>query len=532
MDLETREQRVRALETLLAELVKSMRSSFMYPPGHPSLKKSYDNTYRFFQDFLQSGGEFSITSVKEGIDFEEAPLTRDNEALRKLSQDLNLKNIYRLTFKNAMTVQEFEAFVSLVSMDSKKFRDLGGVSTLLPRYEIKNISAKEMEYDNLVKDGQATERVEPEKEGTIEGQSGTHEEVTKLAQAPVEETEEEDELDKEIEQYLSLLKPELDPERFKKILLSLIRLSENLSKEGKTEYVVKIVVGLTRESMSGARRPEAFSKMCVAAVRKCPIDSIIPQALDGFSSKDEKDRGLYRRLIRIIGEKAIEPALMRLIESSDSLERRNLINLLIGFGEAVRPKLEIYLFDERWYVVRNMAVILGEIKSEKSLNPLSRAVMHKDSRVRREVIKALTRIGGKKVPVFLLQLLPTAPEQFALIIINSLGVLGDASATEPLIAIVRKRDPLHRNYELRKESIAALAKLKNPDAVEALGRILLKKEFLGGMRYEDLRISAARALGRIGGQRSIELLTNGSKLRNRNVKRAAAAALLALGIHQ
>ncbi len=532
MDIETREQRVRALETLLAELVKSMRSSFMYPAGHPSLKKSYENTYRFFQDFLHSTGEFSITSGKEGIDFEEAPLTRENEALRKLSQDLNLKNIFRLTFKNSMTGQEFSAFVSLISMDSKKFRDLGGVSSLFPRYEIRNIAAKEMEYDNLLKDGQAPERVEPEKEGSVEGQTGSHEVVTKLAQAPAEKIEEEDELEKEIEQYLSLLKSEVDPERFKKVLLSLIRLSENLSKEGKTEYVVKIVVGLTKESMSAARRPEAFSKMCIAAVRKCPIDTIIPQALDGFSSKDEKNRELYRRLIRIIGDRAVEPALIRLIESNDSMERRNLINLLIGFGEAVRPKLEIYLFDERWYVVRNMAVILGEIKSEKSLNPLSRAVMHKDSRVKREVIKALTRIGGKKVSAFLLQLLPAAPEQFALMIINSLGVLGDSSATDPLIAIVRKRDPLHRNYELRKESIAALAKLKNPDAIEALGRILLKKEFFGGMRYEDLRISSARALGRIGGQRSIELLTNGSKLRNRNIKRAAAAALLALGIRQ
>lgn len=216
MDIETREQRVRALETLLAELVKSMRSSFMYPAGHPSLKKSYENTYRFFQDFLHSTGEFSITSGKEGIDFEEAPLTRENEALRKLSQDLNLKNIFRLTFKNSMTGQEFSAFVSLISMDSKKFRDLGGVSSLFPRYEIRNIAAKEMEYDNLLKDGQAPERVEPEKEGSVEGQTGSHEVVTKLAQAPAEKIEEEDELEKEIEQYLSLLKSEVDPERFKK----------------------------------------------------------------------------------------------------------------------------------------------------------------------------------------------------------------------------------------------------------------------------------------------------------------------------
>ena len=76
MDLETREQRAGVLEKVLAELVKSMRSCFMYPPGHPSLKKSYENSYHYFRDFLDAVGEFSFTSDKEGIDYEEAPLTQ------------------------------------------------------------------------------------------------------------------------------------------------------------------------------------------------------------------------------------------------------------------------------------------------------------------------------------------------------------------------------------------------------------------------------------------------------------------------
>jgi HEAT repeat protein len=536
MDPETKELQANALEKVLAELVKSMRSSFMYPPGHPSLKKSYENAHRYFRDYLNSVGEFSITSAKEGIDYEEAPLNRDNEALKRLSQDLIQKNIFRLTFKNTIIPEEFESFVSLIAMDSRKFRSMGSAATLFSEHGIKGIAVKEMEYDSLLKDSAAGERGEVEKESPdLPPEADVHgappQADPQVLQSVPEFKEEEDVIQKEIDHYLSLLSKEVDPERFKKILLNLIRLCEDLTKEQKMDYVLTILMGLARETIISSRRPEAFAKMCVSAIRRCQTTHAVPLILDAYVSLDDKNREMVRRLLRIIGEESIEPALAKLIDSQDAQSRRGLINLLIGFGESARPKLEIYLFDDRWYVVRNMAVILGEIRSEKSLNSLSRAVNHKDFRVQREVIKALTRIGGPKVSSFLLRLLPTAPEQLSLIIINSLGVLGDASATKLLIEIALKKDIFHKNYELRKEAINALAKLKDPEAVETLGRILTKREFLGGIRYEDLQIGAARALGRIGGERSIEFLTRAASGRNRNIKRAATASLAALGAH-
>lgn len=506
----------------------------MYPPGHPSLRKSYENSHQFFRGFLDAAGEFSFTSAKEGIDYEEVPLNRESEAIKRLSHDLIQKNIFRLTFRTAMTQEEFESFVSLIAMDNRKFRELGNATSLFSEHKIKGISVKEMEYDNLLKDDAAGERGETQKDvsGSVskDAPQGLGGETDFLTPQPVPEPKEEDVIQKEIDQYLSLLGKETNPERFKKILLNLIRLCETLTKEEKLNYVLTILTGLTRETIVSGKRPEAFAKMCISAIRKCQATSAIPLILDNYVSTNDKTREIFHRLLRIIGDESIEPALTNLINSQDGQARRNLINLLVSFGESARPKLEIYLFDDRWYVVRNMAVMLGEIRSEKSLNSLSRAVNHEDFRVQREVIKALTRIGGTKVSSFLIRLLPTAPEQFSLIIINSLGALGDPAAVEPLIEIVLKKDMFHKNYELRKEAINALAKLRNQEAVEALGRIITKKEFFGGIRYEDLQIAAVRALGRIGGEHSIDFLTKAAAGRNRNIKRAAAASLNVLGI--
>ncbi len=506
----------------------------MYPPGHPSLKKSYENSHRFVREFLDAAGEFSFTSAKEGINYEEAPLNKDSDAVKRLSQDLIQKNIFRLTFRTTMLPEEFESFVSLIAMDNKKFRALGNATSLFSEHKIKGISVKEMEYDNLLKEGAAGERGEMEKDDSaLASEDEQHEPPQeKIFQAahPSSEEQQEDVIQKEIDQYLSLLGTETNPDRFKNVLLNLIRLCEILTKEQKMDYVLKILTGLTRATIVSAKRPEIFAKMCISAIRKCQTTPAIPLILDSYASQNDSAREILRRLLRIIGDESIEPALATLIDSQDGQVRRNLINLLVGFGESARPKLEIYLFDDRWYVVRNMAVILGEIRSEKSLNSLSRAVNHMDIRVQREVIKALTRIGGAKVSSFFLRLLPTAPEQLSLIIINSLGMLGDPVAVEPLVEIVLKSDIFHRNYEPRKEAINALAKLKSQEAVEALGRVLTKKEFFGGIRYEDLQIAAVRALGRIGGERSIALLTKADAGRNRNIKKAATASLNVLGI--
>lgn len=50
------------------------------------------------------------------------------------------------------------------------------------------------------------------------------------------------------------------------------------------------------------------------------------------------------------------------------------------------------VYDKRWYVVRNIVVILGNIGGNRALTFLQKALKHADDRVRREVIGALVRM--------------------------------------------------------------------------------------------------------------------------------------------
>jgi len=492
----------------------------MYPEGHPSLKKSYENAYNVLQKFLENERELDISLKKEGLFNKDVPLNKGNEVIKNLSQDMNMKSVSNLTFKNGLTLDEFNSFMNLFAMEHGQFRDAGGAIKLFSENGIKLITVKEAAFDGLVKEGHAEEIGEEEAETAVDVEMPEE----------VEEEEDDKELVEEIEHLLMLLVKETDPSRIKKILISIIKLAGELTAQEKIDYVLKLLISVSKEAHPRRRRPKEIQQMCVKTVRKCANSEVIKGALDSFGKKDDKLRNELGILIKVIGEESITPALEMLIESEESFVRRNLIKLIVSFGEMARPKVEIFLFDERWFVVRNMANILGEIKSEKSLNSLSRVMNHDEIRVQREVIKALTRIGGKNVTIYFLRMLEDAPQQLAFILINSLGALGDTMAVEPLIKIATTRDILYRNFEIRREAINSLARLGSRESIEALGKILLKGEFLGGIRNEDLRITAAKALGRLGGEKATGYLFKAAKKRNKNIKRASAAALKALGV--
>lgn len=497
----------------------------MYPEGHPSLKKSYENAYNVLQEFLANKQELDITLKKEGLFHNEMPLNKGNEVIKNLSQDMNMKSVSSLIFKNGITAEEFNSFMSLFAMDHSDFREAGGALKLFSENGIKQITVKETAFDGLIKEGH------PEEDGEDIGEDEAEAPVeVEIPEEVAEEEEEDKELNEEIEHLIMLLAKETNPNRIKKVLISIIKLSEKLTAQEKIDYVLKMLVAVAKEAHPRRRRPKEIQQMCIKTVRKCAAEGLINAALTNFCTKDDKGKNELGILIKVIGEESIAPALGLLTESEDSLTRRNIIKLIVSFGELARPKVEILLFDERWYVVRNMANILGEIKSEKSLNSLSRVMNHDDIRVQREVIKALTKIGGKNVAIFFLRMLEDASMQLTFILINSLGALGDPMAVEPLLNIATKRDLLYRNFEIRREAINSLARLGNQNSVDSLGKILLKGEFFGGIRNEELRITAAKALGRLGGEKAIGYLSKAIKKRNKSIKKASMTALKTLGI--
>lgn len=530
MNVENRSEIIPACEAFFVELNKSLRSISMYPSGHPLLKKTSEQTYIVFRNFVNRVGEFTITIGKQSIFFNDVPFGKENEIIIKFSHDLALKNIHKLTFTPDLTVEEFHSFLELLRLDETKIRQLGGIHKLFQEKNIIHLNVKELEYEKLLNELAAEQEDEVEPSESLAPPPAPADEPPPMIAEIIEEAPKVDqELENELFGYLRLLSSENSIDRYKKIIVDLIRFVEDLQNEGHNNLAFEALLGLAREMIPQKKRTPEFISLCQRAIKKLSLPEIISDLVNRFSDREIKNRAELSMLFKAIGHPTISPLLERLIESTDSSIRRNLIQLLVNLGDLARPKIEIFLFDERWYVVRNMAMILGDIKNEKSLNSLSRVINHKDIRVQREVIHSLTKIGGKHIAPFFLHILGEVSPQLSLIIINSLGILGDPIATEPLISIVQKRDFFYRNYEIRKQAIISLGMIRAKEAVEPLGKLLLKGEFLGGIRNEDLRITAARSLARIGGEKAIAMLHLATNKRNYSIRKAAEASLATMG---
>jgi hypothetical protein len=93
-------------------------------------------------------------------------------------------------------------------------------------------------------------------------------------------------------------------------------------------------------------------------------------------------RGLADRMINDLAD---EPSLSG---------RRRISSLLVRLGKDAVPSLVSALQDQRWYVVRNVVMILGKIGDPSCTDGLAPVLGHGHVQVKREVLNSLSVLGG------------------------------------------------------------------------------------------------------------------------------------------
>jgi hypothetical protein len=99
------------------------------------------------------------------------------------------------------------------------------------------------------------------------------------------------------------------------------------------------------------------------------------------------------QVLRRMGGDGTEVLLSHMVECEDAAERRAYFNAVKEMTDGGDLLLNMLTHDQ-WYVLRNVAVLCGELQVEKAVHPLSKLMGHDDERVRRAAAGALARIGG------------------------------------------------------------------------------------------------------------------------------------------
>lgn len=192
-------------------------------------------------------------------------------------------------------------------------------------------------------------------------------------------------------------------------------------------------------------------------------------------------------------------------------KNQEVLNMSDGAVEGCIAALEC-----KYYTIRRSAAeTLGVMGDKKALKPLTRALEDSHGEVCVAAINALGKIGSRKAVRKLIKLLKKSKyKHIKLRVVKTLGKIGDKRAVKPLIKRINSK-------KIGIEVMGALGAIGDKRAIAPLSGQLANSDV-------KCRRAAVEALGRIGGNETIDALVMAANDGDNTVRESAIKSLVAL----
>jgi len=339
----------------------------------------------------------------------------------------------------------------------------------------------------------------------------------------------------EVKEYMDSFNERKIEEQASTVLLDLIRLetelrdyaeiAKNLGKAamdflltGRYEKAKEIIEVLVEEAGPEKRKTDEERNACKGAMEELRDIAIVHELVAALRDWGKEKYETIHFILLNMGEIAVAPLLDALARETDRSLRKKIISILVSLGEQAIPEIVRRFSDKNWYVVRNMVRILREIGKEKAVRYFNLLLKHEDSRVRKEVIYALSTIGGAEAYGVIHSMADDPDEGVRRNAIKYLGAMKNKGAVPLLLELIHRRNPFGRNNSLVISGIEALGEIGAEEAVPGLIQLLRKSTIFARRKNDELRVAAATALEKIGSKEAMEALTRGSRYRRKIIR--------------
>jgi HEAT repeat protein len=304
-------------------------------------------------------------------------------------------------------------------------------------------------------------------------------------------------------------------EGFEPLFARLQSLFRSFVTAGRLEPAVAVA-----ERMEALSRDPRFDPEFGARVGQAMSEMADPESvsaiLDALYRRGPSAAALARRLIDALGTAVGRIFLLALAEETDKSKRHRLLEVLVSMGPSIVPEAIVLLDDPRWYVVRNMVLILHRVGGPGTIEPVRRCAVHPDLRVRLEAIKGLLKLDLETARGMLARAINDPDPKLAETAISLAGSYAIAEAVEPLLGIVEGWDVLGKRRSLRLRALRALGELADPAALPRLEHFF-KNRIIPVVSREERR-AAYRALQTYPLPARDEIVQRGLRSRDREIR--------------
>jgi HEAT repeat protein len=253
------------------------------------------------------------------------------------------------------------------------------------------------------------------------------------------------------------------------------------------------------ESLGGLASPEMIHAL---------IDSL-------HNAPPEKAR-VIQRLTEALGAGARRNLLIALTEESNRSRRRRLFDFITSLGPVIAPEVTAFLGDSRWYVLRNMIVLLRTMNDRTSLPEIRKLAAHRDLRVKMEAIKSLFLLDSGVPPELLTNVINDPDPKVAETAVALVGSAGIKQGLQPLLRIVSGSDVFGGHRALRLKAIRALGELGDPGALPEMQHFF--RDSLLPWPAKEERIAAWESLAGYPQAARADLVERGSRSRDAQIR--------------
>ena len=412
---------VARVRTLMRQMVTVLKTTATYKAGHSVFEKSVDMLYTNLKAFLEEHETLVLRIRKKEIAYGDqvvyVPIGRSDAFIHPLYRD----GIRKLTFNKDLTRDELTAFAETLvgaretdPYESDLVTDLWKRDLANINYDAEDIYLERNESDGIDHLGEeikaAGEQQQP-RNGTQSAdfllrELGLESNAGASLEKEVGSLSEDD-----IAQFRSQVMAEDESRILEKSSMICLEILESTTKE----EVFRRTARFLGEICDWLVSVHEFMRVCsiISDLRTIAQQNDVPESTREAIADVIRKRGDREKISEIeayvetltdakmeelfcyLGQMdpvAVEPLCRMLAEAETRRVRYMLARAVSIVAKDSADRLEPFLNDSRWYVVRNIAMILGMIATESALPYLRQVARHEEPRVRREVARALGRI--------------------------------------------------------------------------------------------------------------------------------------------
>lgn len=553
------------VKDILRTLAKTLRAFNAYPKDNPICQKFSTELSGKFNSFFEYGDELALDVGQYSFSCKGNEVYRSEEAPGNFSMLLFADGIRQIKFHRGISMEEIIDFIDILRLAPKPgSNEDDDIVTLLWAKNIRHMSYTALEETideqflveegSLRKDfllfdiGPETDE-DPKMKKNISGaeadcvwapgipasaagaggMTGTGLRALREELSGFDETSL---LSSAAYLLFDLLARGQDPADFPDIIYNLGRILDMAMDRKDLPGAIAVLKGLRRVFSSPA---------CAAASQKELLGGIISRAGSPGNLmtvfKTTSDTESIKDYILLAGRQAVPGMIQVLGELSDRKQRRLLCELLsdlirpecVRGGEAGRQFIEPLaeaLQDKRWFLVRNIVMVLGMTKEPGAVRHLEKALVHPNAKVRREAVRALDGIDSAETMSPLLLALTDEDLAIRIASLKALRRLKDQRVFEFLKEHVSRDELRKKPFAEKKELLETFAVVGSQQAFPFLSGLFRKKGFF--MEKDDvteMRASAAYGLGILKSPEARTLLEEEANSGKDMLREACARAL-------